>query len=438
MNPLIGLLFVSLLIALNAVFVAGEFSLVVVDSKRIELLAENGNRRARITRNLLSRLSFHLGGSQLGITLTSLLMGVIAEDAIGSIWRFVTRANDSNGVVVAAIAVVIAALAQMIFGELAPKNLAISRPMGVALGLAPILRLYGLVGSPLILFFNNISNAIVRRLGIEPTETLGSSRSLDDLEYLVRASQEETLSETDALLITRTLRLSRKTAADALTARPAMVCLNENNTVGDLLDIARESGYSRFPVLGTTVDDIAGVAEVSDIFGLDTSDRRTTPLRMIMRVALAVPEQRELDGVLLDLERGACRLAIVVDEHGGTAGLITREDILEELVGDIEDEYDNPVILTRAQSGNRFRVEGTTSPDELAELAGFNLPDGPYETLAGFALQQFGNIPNEGDSFEWSGWLFSVVKRDRLRLAEISIRPAPLSKETDSIEEAKP
>ena len=142
MNPLIGLLFVSLLIALNAVFVAGEFALVVVDSKRLELLAENGNRRARIARNLSSRLSFHLGAAQLGITLTSLMMGVVAEDAIGSIWRFVTRANDSNGVVVAAMAVIMASLAQMIFGELAPKNLAISRPMGVALGLAPILRLY--------------------------------------------------------------------------------------------------------------------------------------------------------------------------------------------------------------------------------------------------------------------------------------------------------
>ena len=186
------------------------------------------------------------------------------------------------------------------------------------------------------------------------------------------------------------------------------------------------------------MDDIAGVAEVSDIFGLDNGDRRMTPLRTIMRVALVVPEQRELDGVLLDLERGSRRLAIVVDEHGGTAGVITREDILEELVGDIEDEYDNPVILTRAQSGNRFRVEGTTSPDELAELAGFNLPDGPYETLAGFALQQFGNIPNEGDSFEWNGWLFSIVKRDRLRIAEMFIRPAPLSKETDSTEVAKP
>lgn len=424
-DPLLGLVAVLVLIALNGIFVAGEFSLVAVDIERVEVMAEQGHRRARVVRKLLSRLSFHLGGAQLGITVTSLLLGFLAEDTIGAVLDFLPGVSLSPGPTRAVIAIAIAAVLQMIFGELVPKNLAISRPLGTGLWLGSILRIYGLLAAPITTAFNGLANRLVRLLGIEPVEELRSLRSLEDLEYLVRASSARTIKEDEATLITRTLRLSRKDAADALTPRTSMVALRHSGTVSDLVQSAKESGYSRFPVIGADLDDIVGMVEVKDVFSLTTDDRESGPLEDIVRPAVVVPEHRELDGVLVDLELAASRLAVVVDEHGGTAGLITREDILEELVGDIADEYDEPVAITASQKDGRVIVEGLKSRDEIEEIVGLRLPDGPFETLAGFILQQAGSIPEIGQVVEWRGWKFEVLRKENLRIADVAIE-API------------
>ena len=420
-DPLLGLVAVLVLIALNGIFVAGEFSLVAVDIERVEVMAEQGHRRARVVRKLLSRLSFHLGGAQLGITVTSLLLGFLAEDTIGALLDFLPGVSLSPGPTRAVIAIAIAAVLQMIFGELVPKNLAISRPLGTGLWLGSILRVYGVLAAPITTAFNGLANRLVRLLGIEPVEELRSLRSLEDLEYLVRASSARTIKEDEATLITRTLRLSRKDAADALTPRTSMVALRHSGTVSDLVQSAKESGYSRFPVIGADLDDIVGMVEVKDVFSLTTDDRERRPLKDIVRPAVVVPEHRELDGVLVDLELAASRLAVVVDEHGGTAGLITREDILEELVGDIADEYDEPVAITASQKDGRVIVEGLKSRDEIEEIVGLRLPDGPFETLAGFILQQTGSIPEIGQLVEWRGWKFEVLRKENLRIADVAI-----------------
>ena len=420
-DPLLGLGAVLVLVALNGIFVAGEFSLVAVDIERVEVMAEQGHRRARVVRKLLSRLSFHLGGAQLGITVTSLLLGFLAEDTIGAVLDFLPGVSLSPGPLRAVIAIGIAAVLQMIFGELAPKNLAISRPLGTGLWLGSILRIYGLLAAPITTAFNGLANTLVRLAGIEPVEELRSLRSLEDLEYLVRASSARTINEDEARLITRTLRLSRKDAADALTPRTSVVALRSSGTISDLVQSARESGYSRFPVIGTDLDDIVGTVEVKDVYSLSTNDRERRPLADIVRPAVIVPEHRELDGVLVDLELAASRLAVVVDEHGGTAGLISREDILEELVGDIADEYDNPVPITASQRDGRVIVEGLKSRDELEEILGLRLPDGPFETLAGFMLQQTGSIPEIGQVVEWRGWKLEVLRKENLRIADVAV-----------------
>ena len=420
-DPLLGLVAVLVLIALNGIFVAGEFSLVAVDIERVEVMAEQGHRRARVVRKLLSRLSFHLGGAQLGITVTSLLLGFLAEDTIGALLNFVPGVSLNPGPTRAVIAIAIAAVLQMIFGELVPKNLAISRPLGTGLWLGSILRIYGLLAAPITTAFNGLANRLVRLVGIEPVEELRSLRSLEDLEYLVRASSARTIKEDEARLITRTLRLSRKDAADALTPRTSMVALRNSGTISDLVQSAKESGYSRFPVIGADLDDIVGMVEVKDVFSLTTDDRERRPLEDIVRPAVVVPEHRELDGVLVDLELAASRLAVVVDEHGGTAGLITREDILEELVGDIADEYDEPVAITASQRDGRVIVEGLKSRDEIEEIVGLRLPDGPFETLAGFMLQQTGSIPEIGQVVEWRGWKLEVLRKENLRIADVAI-----------------
>ena len=426
-DPIMGLVAVFVLIALNGIFVAGEFSLVAVDAERVEVMAGEGHRRARTVKKLLSRLSFHLGGAQLGITVTSLLLGFLAEDTIGEFLRYLPGFNLTSGPAQAGVAIAIAAVIQMVFGELAPKNIAISRPLGTGLWLGPILRVYGVISAPVTATFNGLANRLLRLCGIEPVEELRSLRSLEDLEHLVRASSARTIRADEARLITRTLQLSRKDAADALTPRTSMVGIEQSGTIADLVRITKDSGYSRFPVTGQDTDDIVGIVEVRDVFALPVEDRELRPLSEILRPAVIVPEHRELDGVLLDLEAAESRLAVVIDEHGGTAGLITREDILEELVGDIADEYDEPVRTTSETRDGRYVVDGRTSRGDIEEMIGLRLPRGPYETVAGFLLEQFGSVPLVGEQLEWQGWKFEILGRENLRIAEISVERPPES-----------
>ena len=426
-DPIMGLVAVFVLIALNGIFVAGEFSLVAVDAERVEVMAGEGHRRARTVKKLLSRLSFHLGGAQLGITVTSLLLGFLAEDTIGEFLGYLPGFDLTSGAAQVGIAIAIAAVIQMVFGELAPKNIAISRPLGTGLWLGPILRVYGVISAPVTATFNGLANRLLRLCGIEPVEELRSLRSLEDLEHLVRASSARTIRADEARLITRTLQLSRKDAADALTPRTSMVGIEQSGTIADLVRITKDSGYSRFPVTGQDTDDIVGIVEVRDVFALPVEDRELRPLSEILRPAVIVPEHRELDGVLLDLEAAERRLAVVIDEHGGTAGLITREDILEELVGDIADEYDEPVRTTSETRDGRYVVDGRTSRGDIEEMIGLRLPRGPYETVAGFLLEQFGSVPLVGEQLEWQGWKFEILGRENLRIAEISVERPPES-----------
>lgn len=415
---------VLLLIALNGICVAGEFALVAVDPGRVELRAREGSRSARITQGLLSRISFNLAGAQLGITVTSLVLGLLAEDTIGDALRTLPGLGGIDGAITAVLAILIATVLQMLFGELIPKNVAISRPLGVSFGLARVLRLYGLVARPLIGGFNGLANKIVRLLGIEPIEELRSVRSLDEIAYVVQASSEQgTIADDDVKLLIRTIRLRGKDAADALIPRTAMAALPASASVAELVRMARETGHSRFPVTGEDIDDILGVADVRDVFTLEIAQRDSTQVIDLVRPVVAVPETRELDEVLLDLQGARSRLALVVDEHGGTAGIITLEDILEELVGDISDEYDDPVSLTVVRRGEGYILEGGLHPDEVEDICSLALPEGPYETLAGFVLQQFGRIPDVGEGIKWDGWHFEVTARDRLRVAEVAVTP---------------
>ena len=197
-----------------------------------------------------------------------------------------------------------------------------------------------------------------------------------------------------------------------------MVGLKHSATIADLVEVAVESGYSRFPVTGHDTDDIVGIVEVKDVFAMRAEEREHNPLSQILRPAVIVPEHRELDGVLLDLEVAKSRLAVVVDEHGGTAGLITREDILEELVGDISDEYDEPLRTTGEKKDGRYILDGLKSRGDVEDLIGLRLPEGPYETIAGFLLERFGSIPLVGDRLEWESWRFEILRMDNLRISE--------------------
>jgi CBS domain containing-hemolysin-like protein len=418
---------VLLLIVIHGFFVAGEFGLVAADRSRLENMAEDGDRRARSAVDALRTLSFQLSGAQLGITLTSLIVGFIAEPTIG---RLLEPAVEATGVgegaafgISVALALGLATAAEMVVGELFPKNLAIARPVTTALFIATPLRFVNRLLRPLILFLNRAAEWTVRKVfKIEPQEELTQVRSLEEIEYLIRSSRQEgTLAESEFSLLARSIRLDQKTAADALVPRTSILALESTATVNDLRAKATETGHSRFPVLGKDIDEIIGVALVKDSYRFEPDERDSVGITEVMQEPLVVPESRPLGSLLLEIKRTRKHLAIVIDEYGGTAGIITLEDVLEEVVGEIEDEYDpdeRPAVFTSPSEGIHV-VSAMLHPDEVKEETGFEMPDGSYETLGGFLFYLFDRIPTVGDHVDFEGWEFKVVAMEGRRIDRV-------------------
>jgi CBS domain containing-hemolysin-like protein len=424
----------ALLTVGNAFFVAAEFGLVTVDRAEIDKRADEGDRRARTVRHALRELSFQLSGTQLGITITALLTGYLAEPAFS---RLVTApieplAGGNTDTVTHILALVIATLVSMLFGELVPKNAALARPMRVALATAAPLRRFSQTFKWLIGLLNGSANFLVRRIGIEPQEELASARSPEELGLLAAISARAgALPAETATLLRRTIRFGEKRAAKAMTPRVDVVGLKTTASVADLITVAQETGHTRFPVYESTLDLVVGVVGVPDALGVPIEKRAGTPVSSVAREPVYVPESLSLDRVLAALRAADADLAIVVDEYGGTDGVVTVEDLIEELVGEIADEYDVDETFAEsaevtAPGGDRaYLVDGLLREDELAEQTGFELPEGPYETLAGFVLARLGHIPVVGESLEERGWEFIVTEVDRHRVEQVRVVAPP-------------
>jgi CBS domain containing-hemolysin-like protein len=418
------------LILIHAFFVAGEFGLVAVDRARVEQLADEGDPRAARTLDALRSLSFQLSGAQLGITITSLLVGFLIEPIIAPVvepWLgFVPK--DSRFSVSLGVALVLATAFEMVVAELIPQNLAVARPKTVSFWIAGPMRLVNNLMRPLIVFLNAAANRTVRLIGIEPRDELSSIHSLEELQVLIRSSREAGgLEEAEFSLLSRSISFAERTASDALTPRTALVTLDANATLADLARVAVDSGHSRIPVQGKDIDDIVGVAHVKDIFRISFEERPKTRVTSIMRQPLFVPESRDLASLLTEMRRDGHQIAVVVDEFGGTAGIVTLEDLLEEIVGEIEDEYDSreqPAQVTEPPSGIHV-IPGLMHAAEVEEATGFVMPEGDYDTIAGFLLSLFDRIPKQGDHVSYDGWEFKVVEMDRNRISRILVAAPP-------------
>jgi CBS domain containing-hemolysin-like protein len=415
------------LVGAQAFFVAVEFALVAVDRTRLEQRADTGSRRASLALGLIRRLSHHLSGAQLGITVTSVVLGFIAEPVVAELLSpllddlVAQRTADRIALI---LALVLATVFQMVLGELVPKTIAIARALNTAMTLAPAMRVFDLVFGWAISTLDRAAAWTVRRMGIEPAEELSHVRSLPELDLLFQASAEEgLLDRRSTRLLSRSIRFGEKTAADALVPRTAMVAVAIDSTAAELVGVARESGRSRFPVYGEDLDDIRGVVHVKAVQAISPDDRATTAVQDLMSEAVFVPETLALDDVLIDIQRSRSQLVLVADEYGGTAGLLTLEDVIEEIVGDIADEYDvGEPELTRRQQPGEWMLAGTLHPDEVFDACGFQIPEGEYETLAGFVLERLGQIPDRpGAAFEHDDWGFEVAEMDRLRVATVRV-----------------
>jgi CBS domain containing-hemolysin-like protein len=284
----------------------------------------------------------------------------------------------------------------------------------------------------MISVLNGTANWLVRRIGVEPQEELASARSPEELGLLAAISARAGALPTEtATLLRRTIRFGEKRAAKAMTPRVDVVGLKNTASVADLISVARETGHTRFPVYENTIDLVMGVVGVPDALGVPPERRAGTKVSTIAREPVYVPESLGLDRVLAVLRAADADLAIVVDEYGGTDGVVTVEDLIEELVGEIADEYDTDVDetgtaeLTAPGGEKTYLVDGLLREDELMEQTGFTLPDGPYETLAGFLLARLGHIPLAGESLAENGWEFTVMEVDRHRIEQVRVVAPP-------------
>ena len=387
-----------------------------------------GDRRAAKVDRSLRQLSFELSGAQLGITVTSLLTGALAEPALAHLFdpllsRIQWSGVADNPAVKVGLALFVANVASMLIGELVPKNFAIAKPYATAVRVAVPMSFLNRLLRPVILFLNQSANWTVRRFGIEPREDLAGVRSLEELELMIRSSGKEgELDDAELALLTRAISFTEKVAADVMVPRVAVDSLSRHESVADLRRLARDTGHSRFPVTGEDLDEVVGVVHVKDSFKVPPERRSITPVVEIAKPALLVPDSRPLDELLIDLQRQSRAMAIVVDEYGGTAGIVTIEDLLEEILGEIADEHD-PVETDESspQSGNRREVSGLINRHDLEEELGLVLPDGHFETLGGFVISQVGRFPQPGDRVSYNGWDFEVLEMDGRRIDRVGV-----------------
>jgi CBS domain containing-hemolysin-like protein len=422
-----------LLVAACGAFVAAEFAFVTVDRSTVERAARAGDRAATGVLGALRSLSTQLSAAQVGITLTNLLIGFMAEPAIA---QLIDGPLESAGIspdavtgVALVTALVLATGVTMIFGELVPKNLAIARPLETARAVQRFQRGFTRVAGPIVRFFNGTANAILRRLGVEPQEELASARSPEELASLVRHSaQEGTLEGSTATLLQRSIDFTERRAHEIMTPRGRMRTLHQDASVMDVIRRARGSGLSRFPVLRG--EEFIGVAHVKDAVAVPFERRTETGVARIMKPPLLVPAVLELDRLLDSLRAGGLQMALVVDEFGNVDGLVTLEDLVEEIVGEVRDEHDPGEFRAVREPDGGWTLSGLLRSDEIERLTGVRLPeDGEFETVAGLVAGELARMPQPGDSVRVSGrgeggerdLVLTVIHMDGLRVDRVQL-----------------
>ncbi|WP_432092430.1 hemolysin family protein [Streptomyces sp. bgisy100] len=425
--PLLLLTAAFVLILANGFFVAAEFGLVTVERPEAERAAAEGDRRARTVVTALRELSFQLSGTQLGITITSLVVGMLAEPALAELLAGPFAATGLPDGAVPGVAVVVGMLTvsavQMVVGELVPKNWAVSRPLQVARFVAAPQHAFSRFFRPVIALLNTVANRLVRLLGVEPTEELASARTPDELVSLARHSaQAGALEQDTADLFVRTLSLGELTAQHVMTPRVRVSALQSSATAEDVLNLTRATGLSRFPVYRERLDEVVGMVHLKNALAVPAHERLRTPVGRIAVAPLLVPETLPVQPLLEQL-RSEQPIAVVVDEYGGTAGVVTLEDIVEELVGEVRDEHDGdglPELAVVPSEDATWDADGSCRVDTLRRI-GLEAPEGPYETVAGLVADLLGRIPAPGDTAELPGWRLRVRMVEHHRAERVRI-----------------
>ncbi|AIY17416.1 DUF21 domain-containing protein [Pimelobacter simplex] len=392
-----------LLIFACGLFVAAEFAFVTVDRGQVDRAAADGDASAVGLQKALRTLSTQLSGAQVGITITNLAIGFLAEPAIAELLRGPLGdagvAESAVRPVAVALGLTLSTLLTMLIGELVPKNVAIALPLTTARLTQGPMRAFTAVCRGPIKVLNGSANAIVRRLGVEPQEELRSARSSTELASLIQHSADEgTLDADTAELMERSVEFGTRTAGEIMTPRVRTRSLETNDRASAVIALARESGNSRFPVLDES-DAVVGTVHVKNAVALPLHERATTKVKHLMAKPIVVPDSLRLDPLLALLRAESFQMAVVLDEYGDHAGIVTLEDVIEEIVGDIADEHDRLGSRGRLRRDGTWSLSGLLRPDEVEDLTGVELPENEdYDTVAGLVLKVLGRIPQNGDT----------------------------------------
>ncbi|MFT4042434.1 MAG: hemolysin family protein [Gordonia sp. (in: high G+C Gram-positive bacteria)] len=390
----------------TALFVAAEFSLTALERSAVDAdVSARGDRRSRLVQRAHRTLSFQLSGAQLGITITTLITGYIAEPILAQVLDPALEsigftANVASGFSLL-LALVIATSLSMVVGELVPKNLAIATPLAVARATAGPMTMFSAAFKWAIDGLNGAANWVVRRFGIEPAEELRSARSPSELGSLVRISARQgSIDEDTAALVARSLKFGELTAEDLMTPRVTVECLDLDDTIRDLVMASSRTGHSRFPVVRDgDLDDLLGVVHIKQAFTVAPEKQSTTTVASIARIVPKVPTTLDGDAVMERIRADGMEVCVVIDEYGGTAGIVTTEDLIEEILGDVTDEHDDERADVQV-AGDGYLLAGLLRLDELREATGYQAPEGSYDTLGGLIMSVLGRIPAVGDIVE--------------------------------------
>lgn len=424
------LLAVLVLVFANAFFVAAEFALVGARRSRIDALAARGDRGAKVVQQTLKHLDLYISGTQLGITLSSLGLGWIGEGTLASLLDSLFRAFGyapspalTHGAAAATTAFVIITFLHIVLGELAPKSIALLNPEGVSRWVARPLLWFSRVARPFIAVLNGSANAILRALGLHTVQESARVHSPEELRMLVMQTRAHgLLNEMDTAMLAGVFDFHNKKARDVMQPRTEIVALPIEATEAEVRDVLRREGYSRYPVYRETLDDVVGVFLAKDLW----LHEGTAPFALegFVRQALYIPDTRSAERVLDDLRKTRAHMAVVLDEFGGTAGVVTMEDLVEEVVGDIADEYDVLARESLVQNGV-LELAGSLSLVDVRSDHNVPVPNGSWTTLGGYVFSQLGRLPRVGDRAPFPGGELEVVAMDGKRVAAVRVHRTP-------------
>ena len=420
---------VLVIVAANAFFVAAEYALVTVRRTRVDQLVAEGSRRAGRVKALIDTPANFISTIQLGVTISSLALGAVGEPVVSRIFEApldYLPASWRHGVALTlavVLAFVVLSYFHVVLGEIVPKAIGLQRAEGVAMFVATPIRLFFTVFRPFIWALVSTSGVVLRAFGLpQPTGTT-MVHSEEELKMLVNASRRGgVLEEEEQAMLHKVFEFADKDAADVMVPRPDVVALPVDISTEEALGTVLERPYTRYPVYDGELDDVVGVLHVRDLFtAMQRDGGERLEIRSILRPAIVVPETKPLDEILADFRRTSNHLAVVVDEYGSVAGIVTLEDLLEEIVGEIVDEFDLPETAIRRLGRGRIRVEGSFPIDEFNERFGKALPREDYHTVGGFMFGELGRAPRVGDVVGYDGTRFEVCATDGPRILEFDV-----------------